>query len=123
MGDIKKSKRLNPSGAGTIQNTSGKLLINRIVKIIVDTVHPKQIILFGSYARHEQNKHSDIDIMVVKEDSKPRQARAAEIRKRLRGICFPVDLVVYTPKEIKEWESVPNSFVHSVMNEGLKIYG
>jgi len=123
MADIKKIKSLDTSGSDALEKASSKILINKIVKIIVNTVHPKQIILFGSYARHEQNEHSDIDIMVVKEDTKPRQARAAEIRKQLRGICFPIDLVVYTPKEIKEWESVPNSFVYSVMQEGLKVYG
>lgn len=98
-------------------------LVEKITRIIIETVHPIKVIVFGSFARGEQEEQSDIDIMVIKEDMKPRSIRAREIRRQLRGIKFPVDIMVYTPAEISEWEHVPNSFVYSVLHDGIKVYG
>ncbi|MDR1053235.1 MAG: nucleotidyltransferase domain-containing protein, partial [Planctomycetaceae bacterium] len=40
--------------------------IDQIVNSIVSTVSPDKIILFGSYARGDYKKGSDIDILILK---------------------------------------------------------
>jgi predicted nucleotidyltransferase len=40
--------------------------LDQIVKTIITTVKPDKIILFGSYARGDYGKDSDIDIMILK---------------------------------------------------------
>lgn len=45
-----------------------------------------------------------MDILVVKDMDLPRYKRSREIRKYLRGVKVPVDLHVYTQKEIDEWK-------------------
>jgi predicted nucleotidyltransferase len=44
--------------------------IDKIISIIVSLASPDQIILFGSYARGDNTKKSDIDLLVVKKDLK-----------------------------------------------------
>jgi predicted nucleotidyltransferase len=98
-------------------------LIEKVTSTIVDAAHPRKVILFGSFARGEQTENSDLDFLVIQESNLPRPLRAREIRRRLRGLKFPVDVLVYTPEEVREWENVPSSFVHAVMTEGRVVYG
>ena len=80
--------------------------INEVVERIVKNVQPEKVILFGSYAYGEPDEDSDLDILVIKESVLPRHERVKEIKKYLQGIKIPVDLIVYTTKEIDEWRGV-----------------
>ena len=39
--------------------------IEKIVRAIVDEVHPTRVILFGSIARGESSTSSDVDLLIV----------------------------------------------------------
>ena len=41
----------------------------------------------------------------------------------LAGVFPAKDIVVYTPKEVKEWSDVPNAFVTVALREGKILYG
>jgi predicted nucleotidyltransferase len=41
------------------------LIIKQLVALITSKISPVQIILFGSYARGDNGKNSDIDILIV----------------------------------------------------------
>lgn len=97
--------------------------INEVVERIVKNVKPEKVILFGSYAYGEPDEDSDLDILVIKESVLPRYERVREVKKYLRGIKIPVDLIVYTPEEIDEWRGVKNSFINEVMERGKVLYG
>lgn len=84
---------------------------------------PQKIILFGSYAQGHQKKDSDIDLLIIKETKLPKHKRAKEIRKILRGYLIPIDIIVYTPKEVEEWKNANTSFIASIMKNGKVIYG
>jgi predicted nucleotidyltransferase len=49
--------------------------IDKIVSIIVSLIDPDQIVLFGSYARGENKKTSDIDLLVLKSVNLPQPAK------------------------------------------------
>ena len=101
----------------------GKDVLDEVVRRIVSAVNPVKIILFGSWACGKQRKDSDIDILVVVEDSNlPRYKRSAVIDKALAGILIPKDIVVYTQKEIDEWKDIPFSFVSTVLKYGKVIF-
>ena len=120
-------KNSNPSTGNTAvhcsNGASSDELISRITRIIVDTAHPRKVILFSSYARGEQDENSDLDFFVIADSDKPRPKRSLDIRKGLRGLKCPVDIIVYTPDEARQWEHVPQSFVHTVFKEGITVYG
>ena len=41
--------------------------IRTVVSMLIETKHPKQIILFGSKSREEQTRDSDLDLMVIRD--------------------------------------------------------
>lgn len=98
--------------------------IKLITKLIINYCKPEKIILFGSFARGSFHKDSDIDLFIIKKSSQKRPFRAKEIFEALRGIerTFPLDPIVYTPKEIKDRLSLDDPFVKTILNEGKTIY-
>lgn len=96
--------------------------ISEIVRKIASGYNPDKIILFGSYATGNPNKDSDLDLFVVKDTILPRPQRTVEVRKMLYGSLIPIDLIVYTPKEIDESKDNKYSFVYEVLNTGKVLY-
>ena len=103
-------------------NTIPKNKIEAAVRRIVENNNPQKIILFGSYATNNFNEHSDLDLLIIKETNLPSHKRGREIRKNLRGLKIPIDIVVYTPEEIKEWKEERHSFISKILKEGKIIY-
>jgi predicted nucleotidyltransferase len=83
------------------------LIVNRIVSV----AQPERIILFGSRARGTAHAGSDIDLLVIARSDQPRYRRAAPIYGALSDILAPMDILVYSPQEVKEWSAVAQAFV------------
>ena len=99
-----------------------KTLIDDVKNRIVAAVDPEKIILFGSYAYGKPSKNSDLDILVIMKSNLPRYKRSIPIYKALAGMLIPKDIIVYTPREVEEWDNVPQAFVTTAMTRGEKIY-
>lgn len=95
-----------------------KIIVNRIVEFY----HPETIILFGSMAEGIATDESDIDLLLVKDTSDPPVERAAEIRRSLKDILLPMDILVFTPDEIEKDRNRKFSFVYQVMKSGKVLY-
>lgn len=98
-------------------------IIDEIVKRVVEKVNPLKVILFGSLAYGNPTQDSDIDLLVIKESSVPRHRRSKEIRSILRGMKVAVDIIVYTPEEVKKWEGIDTAFITGVVKKGKVLYG
>jgi len=96
--------------------------IEDIVNRIAVKYMPDKIILFGSYAYGIPNENSDLDFLIIKDSEKPRPERAIEIRKILFGSMVPLDILVYTNKEIQEAMNSKYNFVYQVMHTGKIVY-
>ncbi|MBU2446966.1 MAG: nucleotidyltransferase domain-containing protein [Bacteroidetes bacterium] len=97
--------------------------INKIVDTIVKNFNPQRIILFGSYANNSRNAASDLDLLIIKDIDVPRYKRGRLIRKYLRGMKVPIDILVYTNEEIEKWKDVDTAFITSVLKKGIVLYG
>jgi len=97
--------------------------LREIVVKIVEVAHPKAVILFGSHARGEAGPDSDLDLMVVAESDKPRIERYGPVRRLFRGMGIGMDILVYTPEEFAQFQSVPGSLTYTVVHEGRVLYG
>ena len=42
-------------------------ILNDIIRRIVEVAQPEKVILFGSAARGDMDRHSDVDLLIVKE--------------------------------------------------------
>ena len=93
-----------------------------MVKKIVEKSDPRQVILFGSRARKGARGDSDYDLLIIADSKEPRYRRSAPFFSLLADFPVEVDVVVYTPEEIKEWKKVPQSFVGIALREGRVLY-
>jgi len=97
-------------------------LVADIVQRIVATAQPEKIILFGSRARGEARPTSDFDILVIQESNEPGYRRDAALYLALTGLNAPVDVITYTPEEVREWSAVPQAFLTTAIREGKVVY-
>jgi predicted nucleotidyltransferase len=97
-------------------------LIDEIVRRIVGVIQPEKVILFGSRARDEARPESDIDLLVIAKSTLPRYRRSAPLYGALSDILISMDILVYSPEEVKEWSKVRQAFVTTAIREGKIIY-
>jgi predicted nucleotidyltransferase len=97
-------------------------LMDEIVRRIVGVIQPEKVILFGSRARDEARPESDIDLLVIAKSTLPRYRRAAPLYGALSDILISMDILVYSPEEVKEWSDVRQAFVTTAIREGKVIY-
>jgi len=93
--------------------------LHRIVPLLIE-IGVSKVILFGSLARHEVEKDSDIDLLVVWETGLPFLERLDVLYRKLLP-TVSLDLVCYTPEEFDELQE-RNPFVQRVAREGVVLY-
>ncbi len=78
------------------------------VQRVISVARPRKVIVFGSAARGDTSVHSDLDILVVtkKEIDSPRR-KSVRIRRALRGIVMPMDILVISEKRLEELADQP----------------
>jgi predicted nucleotidyltransferase len=96
------------------------------LKRIVDRLRryqPRQVILFGSFARGDYHALSDVDLLIVKETETPFLERASSVLALCEGDeLLPVEPLIYTPEELAQMELARNPFIEQVLREGIVIY-
>lgn len=98
--------------------------LKEITRLLVDEFHPLKIILFGSHAWGAPNASSDVDIMVIVEDSDENPVkRDMRARRRLRDIDVPMDIIVKTRAEFDAFAGVKASLERAVLERGKLLYG
>ena len=97
-------------------------LLDIIVQRLLTTGQPQKIILFGSRARGQATNDSDYDLLVIENSTQPRYRRAAPYRRALKDLGTSKDIVVWTPREIAQWQNVPNAFITTALREGIILY-
>ena len=91
--------------------------IRAVTRQIAEKFKPQKIILFGSYARGNPRQYSDVDLLIIMEQP----VKSLEIRRYL-GVMFGLDLLVYTPKRLKERVKMGDSFIKDILKEGKVLY-
>lgn len=97
-------------------------VVGRVVSEIVQHCDPERIILFGSTAEGRTHQDSDLDLLVVMDSTLPRHKRAAPIRLLFSPYPCPMDILVYTPTEVRKWRGATNHIVTEVFNRGKVMY-
>ena len=92
------------------------------VQRIAEALHPKKIILFGSYAYGTPTSDSDVDLLVIMETSAPHVERYLAVCRLLRPRPFPVDILVRTPVEIERALGSGDFFIQEILSRGRVLY-
>ncbi len=96
--------------------------IKKIVEQIRKNYKPEKIILFGSYAWGKPTPDSDVDLLIIKKTKKSGRDVSMSINKSIFPRIIPLDILVYTPAEIKKRLSMGDFFIEDIMNSGKVIY-
>lgn len=102
-------------------------LQNREIQKILTALlayEPEKVILFGSAARGKRQPGSDLDLFIIKKTDKSHTERVWEVGELLFDkMTIPVDVVVYTPEEVKYAQKIRSMFVEEVFKKGKVLYG
>jgi uncharacterized protein len=80
------------------------------------------VLIYGSFAKGEEDAGSDIDILVVTKDKvKVRNALEQLNQKALDQYATPLSYAIYTIKEFEKNKTKP--FIRNALDEGLTIIG
>lgn len=80
-----------------------------------------QIVLFGSHARGVATGDSDVDLLIVLPFAGNSVDQSVAMRMKLRP-AFPVDLIVRTPKQVRERIEMGDGFMQEILEEGKVLY-
>jgi uncharacterized protein len=96
--------------------------IQNIVNQIQSLIHPIKIILFGSAARDEIRKNSDIDLLIVMPEGTQRRKTAQLLYRELTNIKIPYDLIVATPNDLETHKDNIGLVYKTAIEEGKIVY-
>lgn len=96
--------------------------IERVGNEIGEAARAERVILFGSHATGQMSGDSDVDFLVVADSDLPRYKRSRDLYRKFRRLGFPLDVIVYTPEEVRRARQTPISFISQVMREGKTVY-
>ncbi len=96
--------------------------LNEVIDRITRKFNPVRIILFGSWARGEATKDSDLDLLVVLSKVEHKRKAAIEVLRALNGLPISKDVVVTTLEEIKTRGQIVGDILRPALKEGRVIY-
>ena len=113
-------------GAGHDRRRRGRVALDPrtlddIIRRVVEVARPERIILFGSAARGEMTRHSDVDLLIVTETS-DRHRLTGRIYGGLRGVDAAVDVVVVSPGDVERYRDCHALVIKPALTEGKVVY-
>lgn len=96
--------------------------IQKIISRVIQISHPIKIIIFGSFARGDEDAKSDVDILIVKMQIQDRSREQVELRRSLRGSPYALDLFLVSDEEYRDAIKIPGTVIYWANKEGVVVY-
>ena len=96
-------------------------ILDDIIRRIVEVAQPEKIILFGSAARGEMNRHSDVDLLIIKECANPLELMG-QIYQNLHRVGAAIDAIVVTPQAVERYKNSHALVIKPALREGRIVY-
>jgi len=97
--------------------------VDRIVQRLIEAATPQRIYLFGSFVRGQTHPDSDLDVLVVVDDSVANPRReGVRLRHLLRGIHIPMDILVVNASFFDANRHTPGLIYREVIENGQLVY-
>jgi len=97
-------------------------IIRRAIEYLRQKIQVHQAILFGSHARREADKWSDVDLAVISPDfAQMSQKKVMDLLVEVAPAVDPsIEIRPYTPQDLKETR--PTNFLGRILAEGKVVY-
>jgi len=98
-------------------------VVDRIIPIIVQEINPEKIILFGSRARGEAGKDSDVDLLIVYDGELSKREVKLKIHRLFSQRDFSMDIFVLNSGEFERQKNIVSTVGRVAAREGVVCYG
>ena len=99
---------------------------NKFISIMTERIvrefDPLQIILFGSQARGDADRDSDIDLLVVFAELTDKRKTAIDLDRALSDVPVAKDIIVSTPEELERSRTRIGSVLRYAQQEGKTLW-
>ena len=95
-------------------------VIREYARRVAEHFQPEKIILFGSYAYGTPHQDSDVDILVIM-PARSQLSQAVRIDLKCEA-CFPLDLIVRTPENMRWRLEEGDWFLREIVSRGKVLY-
>ena len=102
-------------------NRKSNKIVKRFINLIVKKFNLKKIIIFGSSARGDYHKGSDLDLIIVGEFKERFIDRIGKIIE-LNDTNLEIDAMVYTEEEFQKMIQERRPFIEQALEEGIVVY-
>jgi predicted nucleotidyltransferase len=97
--------------------------IDAAIRTLAAAAQPERIVLFGSYGRNEARDDSDLDLLVIERQVEDRGREMVRLRRLLRPLRIPVDVLVFSSEDVARWGDQPGSALYWALREGKVVHG
>ena len=97
-------------------------LLDTIVDRLNMVVSPARVIVFGSVATGTATRDSDIDLLVLLDDVDDARLESVRLRRALRGVGMPLDVIVMRTDRFEETKNVVGGIAYPANKYGRVIY-
>jgi hypothetical protein len=102
-------------------NRETNQIVKRFLNLIIKKFNLKKIIIFGSFARGDYHKGSDLDLVIVGEFKDRFIDRIGKIIA-LNNSDLEIEAMVYTEEEFQKMIQERRPFIEQVLEEGIVVY-
>jgi len=102
-------------------NRKSNKIAKRFINLIIKKFNLKKIIIFGSFARGDYHKGSDLDLIIVGEFKERFIDRIGKIIE-LNDSDLEIEAMVYTEEEFQRMIQERRPFIEQVLEEGIVVY-
>jgi predicted nucleotidyltransferase len=93
------------------------------IKALAGDAAARRVVLFGSYARGDATEDSDLDFLVIEDEVVDRPGEMVRLRRLLRPLRVPADVLVYSVDEVRRWGDQPGTALYWALREGKVVHG
>jgi predicted nucleotidyltransferase len=96
--------------------------VTEAVDALVASCHPVRVVLFGSVARGDDGPNSDIDLLMIIDDTDDQRAAAIAALKAVAGLGPEVDVMTVPAATAEAKRHVAGTLIRPALREGKVVY-